>query len=161
MKKVSKVILSMFLALSVSLNLCIPTFASDRMPIETYESSRDDAPQEVKDLVAKLISFYGDEYTPDVIKHLADLKEISQQLFLVTGGVEKNGWTEGRRIRDWLVENGIDEDRIIVEEKAPDTAGNAANSFEILYKDYDVDTVSLITTQYHLKRGSILCGIIT
>ncbi|MDV4150423.1 YdcF family protein [Clostridium sp. AL.422] len=75
---------------------------------------------------------------------------------LVTGGVEKNGWTEGRRMRDWLVANGIDESRIIVEEAAPDTAGNATNSFEMLYKDYDVDSVSLITSQYHLKRGSLL-----
>jgi len=74
---------------------------------------------------------------------------------LVTGGVEKNGWTEGRRMRDWLIDNGIAEERIIVEEEARNTAGNAENSFEMLYKEYDVETVSLITSQYHLKRGSI------
>lgn len=75
---------------------------------------------------------------------------------LVTGGVEKNGWTEGRRMRDWLIENGIEAARIIVEEAAPDTAGNATNSFDMLYNDYDVDTVSIISSQYHIKRASIL-----
>ena len=74
---------------------------------------------------------------------------------LVTGGVEKNGWTEGERMHDWLVDNGLSEDRIIVENESSTTVENAANSFEILYNDYDVDTFSMITSQYHLKRGSI------
>lgn len=75
---------------------------------------------------------------------------------LVTGGVEKNGWTEGDRMHDWLIEHGVDESRILVENKAPDTAGNAANSFKILYGMDDVHTVSVISSQYHIKRGSIL-----
>ncbi|TQS71143.1 YdcF family protein [Ornithinibacillus gellani] len=74
---------------------------------------------------------------------------------LVTGGVEKNGWTEGDRMHDWLIENGLSEDRIIVENESATTVENAANSFEILYNDYDMDTFSMITSQYHLKRGSI------
>lgn len=74
---------------------------------------------------------------------------------LVTGGVEKNGWTEGDRMHDWLVEHGLSEDRIIVENESSTTVENAANSFEILYNDYDMDTFSMITSQYHLKRGSI------
>lgn len=90
----------------------------------------------------------------EVAKASAD--KYPESYVLVTGGVEKNGWTEGERMHDWLVENGVSTERIIVEQKAPDTAGNATNSFEMLYKDYDVDSVSLISTQYHVKRGSIL-----
>lgn len=76
---------------------------------------------------------------------------------LVTGGVEKNGHTEGELMSKWLIEQGIDDSRIIVETKAPDTAGNAANSFEMLYTEYkDIKSCSLITSQYHLKRGSLL-----
>lgn len=74
---------------------------------------------------------------------------------LVTGGVEKNGWTEGDRMHDWLVDHGLAEDRIIVENESSTTVENAANSFEILYNNYDIDTFSMITSQYHLKRGSI------
>src|SRR5699024_1952605 len=67
----------------------------------------------------------------------------------------QNGWTEGDRMHDWLLDHGISEDRIIVENEASNTVGNAANSFEIMYGDYDIDTFSMITSQYHLKRGSI------
>lgn len=74
---------------------------------------------------------------------------------LVTGGVEKNGWTEGDRMKDWLVANGLSEDRIIVENESSKTVENAAFSYDILYNDYNIETVSLITSQYHLKRGSI------
>src|SRR5699024_1916352 len=74
---------------------------------------------------------------------------------LVTGGVEKNGWTEGDRMHDWLVDHGLSEDRIIVENESSTTVENAANSFEILYNDYNIDSFSMITSQYHLKRGSI------
>lgn len=84
------------------------------------------------------------------------LDKYPQSRIVVTGGVEKNGWTEGVRMRDWLVANGIDESRIYVENKAPDTAGNATYSFDILYKAGDIKTVSLISSQYHLRRGSIL-----
>ncbi|HLS09510.1 YdcF family protein [Lentibacillus sp.] len=74
---------------------------------------------------------------------------------LVTGGVEKNGWTEGDRMHDWLVDHGLSEDRIIVENESSNTVENASNSFDILYNDYDIDTFSMISSQYHLKRGSI------
>lgn len=70
----------------------------------------------------------------------ASLDEYPEARVLVTGGVEKNGWTEGVRMHDWLVENGIDDGRIYIENKAPDTAGNATNSFEILYNDTDVNS---------------------
>lgn len=75
---------------------------------------------------------------------------------LVTGGVEKNGWTEGDRMHDWLVDHGLSEDRIIVENESSNTVENASNSFEILYNQYDdIDSFSMITSQYHLKRSSI------
>lgn len=86
---------------------------------------------------------------------LKSAEKYPDSYILVTGGVEKNGWTEGDRMHDWLVEHGVSEERIIVENEASNTVGNAANSFEIMYNDYDIDTFSMITSQYHLKRGSI------
>jgi len=74
---------------------------------------------------------------------------------LVTGGVERNGWTEGDRMHDWLVDHGISEDRIIVENESSNTVENASFSFDYLYNDYDIETVSLISSQYHIKRASI------
>ncbi|MFD2210156.1 YdcF family protein [Virgibacillus halophilus] len=87
---------------------------------------------------------------------LNSAKKYPDSYVLVTGGVEKNGWTEGERMHDWLVDHGLSEDRIIVEKESANTAQNAAYSFDILYNDYDISTVSLISSQYHIKRGSIL-----
>lgn len=74
---------------------------------------------------------------------------------LVTGGVMKNGWTEGDRMRDWLVANGLPMERIIVENKSANTVQNASFSYDILYNDYNIKTASIISSQYHLKRASI------
>lgn len=86
---------------------------------------------------------------------LSSAEKYPNSYVLVTGGVEKNGWTEGDRMHDWLVSHGLSEDRIIVENESSNTVENASNSFDILYNDYDIDTFSMITSQYHLKRGSI------
>lgn len=86
---------------------------------------------------------------------LSSAEKYPNSYVLVTGGVEKNGWTEGDRMHDWLVDHGLSEDRIIVENESSNTVENASNSFDILYNDYDIDTFSMITSQYHLKRGSI------
>lgn len=219
-KKMMKALISAAVVFSIGLGTMTLTHAAG--------TNRDDISTDTKNLISKIINFYSEEYRPDIIKHLEDLKvenpeyhdlwkpiidywdwierdmvenidvapdgienpakhafivlgfalnsngtmtdeligrlevakasalKYPESYILVTGGVEKNGWTEGRRMRDWLKEQGIAETRIIVEEKAPDTAGNATNSFKMLYEDYDVDSVSLITSQYHLKRGSIL-----
>lgn len=74
---------------------------------------------------------------------------------LVTGGVMKNGWTEGDRMRDWLLANGLPIERIIVENKSANTVQNASFSYDILYNDYNIKTASIISSQYHLKRASI------
>lgn len=87
---------------------------------------------------------------------LASAQKYPNSYVLVTGGVEKNGWTEGQRMHDWLVEHGVAEERILVETEAADTAGNAQNSFKILYNMPNIKTISMITSQYHLKRGTIL-----
>lgn len=98
-----------------------------------------------------------DELVSRLETALSTIKEYPDNYILVTGGVEQNGYTEGQRMYEWLVENGVNKNKIIVETKAPDTAGNATNSFEMLYTDYtDIKSCSLITSQYHLKRGSIL-----
>lgn len=86
---------------------------------------------------------------------LNSAKKYPNSYVLVTGGVEKNGWTEGDRMHDWLVANGLPEERIIVENKSANTVQNASFSYDILYNDYNIKTVSIITSQYHLKRASI------
>ena len=87
---------------------------------------------------------------------LASAQKYPNSYILVTGGVKKNGWTEGDRMHDWLVEHGVADNRILVENKSANTAQNAEFSFDILYNHPTIKSISMITSQYHLKRGTIL-----
>ena len=86
---------------------------------------------------------------------LASAQKYPNSYVLVTGGVEKNGWTEGQRMHDWLVEHGVAEERILVETEAADTAGmhKIALKFfiicQILNHINDYQSISL-------ERGTIL-----
>ena len=75
------------------------------------------------------------------------------------GGTAKNNpdVTEGGLMGEWMLEHGLDEKRLIVENQSKTTAENASNSYDILLKDYpQVDSVALISSSYHIAWGSLL-----
>ncbi len=75
------------------------------------------------------------------------------------GGTAKNNpdVTEGGLMGEWLLAQGLDESRLIVENRAPDTVGNAKYTYEILKEKYpQVGSVVLVTSDYHVSRGCIL-----
>lgn len=75
---------------------------------------------------------------------------------LVTGGNAKSGVTEGQAMHDWLVANGIPEDRITSETKASSTVGNAKYSIAILATRPAVTSYTLISDASHLRRAGVL-----
>lgn len=81
-----------------------------------------------------------------------------QAYFYVTGGVPQNGHTEGELMKAWLLEHGVPANQVFAETAAPDTAGNAANTFAMIYEntELNIKTASVITSGYHLKRGALL-----
>lgn len=75
------------------------------------------------------------------------------------GGTAKDNpdVTEGGLMGEWMLEHGLDEKRLIVENQSKTTAENASNSYDILLKDYpQVDSVALISSSYHIAWGSLL-----
>jgi uncharacterized SAM-binding protein YcdF (DUF218 family) len=57
----------------------------------------------------------------------------------------------------WLIEKGVNEDRIIVESRAADTVGNAVYTYEILQEKYpQVTSIVLVSSDYHVSRGCLL-----
>ena len=78
----------------------------------------------------------------------------------VTGGGTASGnkdVTEGGLMGDWLLENGLAPERLIRETRASDTVGNARYTYDILATTYPtVDKVVIVTSDYHIPRGSIL-----
>ena len=53
----------------------------------------------------------------------------------------------------WLIEHGIDENRIIVENRAPTTVGNATNTFALLKEKPEVKSIAMISSASHIQRA--------
>lgn len=77
----------------------------------------------------------------------------------VTGAAVSTNMPEAIAMKNWLVERGIDSQRIIMEMKARDTVGNYVNIAPML-EERKVIKVMLVTVYYHLNRSSILADSI-
>ena len=79
---------------------------------------------------------------------------------VVTGGgtaANNPDVTEGGLMGQWLLDQGLDESRLIIENKAPNTVGNAENTYKILNEQYpQVKSLVMVTSDYHVPRGCIL-----
>lgn len=65
--------------------------------------------------------------------------------------------TEAGEMARWLVENGIAESRILVEDKSMSTTQNAALSYELIReKCPEVTSLAMITSDYHIPWGILL-----
>src|SRR5919107_1620556 len=74
---------------------------------------------------------------------------------MVTGGQPQAGVTEGDVMTKWLVDKGIDRDRILIEDKSKDTVGNVLNVADLL-KRHTADAVILVTSASHMRRARTL-----
>ena len=82
----------------------------------------------------------------------------NSKIFLTGGGTAKNNKnvTEAGQMKDYLVKiRGLKKNRIITEEKAMSTIQNAKNTMKLLY-DNNITTITVITSDYHIRRGNIL-----
>ena len=60
---------------------------------------------------------------------------------------------------EWLIQNGISPERIIVEDKSLTTAQNAMYTFDILMKEHpQVRELAVISSNYHIATGTVLFG---
>ena len=75
------------------------------------------------------------------------------------GGTAKNNpdATEADQMAAWLIEQGLDESRIIVENKSKSTVQNAQFTYAILRASYpQIKHLCMVTSDYHIQRGSLL-----
>ena len=81
-------------------------------------------------------------------------------LIVCTGGgtaAENESATEAGKMAEWLIENGIAEDRVIVEDKSLTTAQNAIYTFDILAERYpQVKELVIVSSDYHIATGTLL-----
>ena len=79
-----------------------------------------------------------------------------------TGGgtaSENPSATEAGCMAQWLIDNGIDSSRVIVEDKSITTAQNAMFTFDILAEKYpQVSQLAIVSSDYHIATGVLLFG---
>ncbi|NLG05894.1 MAG: YdcF family protein [Clostridia bacterium] len=64
--------------------------------------------------------------------------------------------SEAQCIRDYLVNQGIDAKRILMEDQSTSTEENLRNSFELIPQD--AETVGILTNGFHIYRSLLIAG---
>lgn len=103
---------------------------------------------------------------PELIRRLQTglnfLNKYPAAFVAVTGGptAEKNKTaTEARAMADWLIKYGVDQNKILVDDKAMTTVENCQNVYAELVnnsKYKNVNKIAIVTSDYHIRRGSLL-----
>lgn len=83
---------------------------------------------------------------------LAVANKYPNSKIIVTGGVPKQGITESKAMKEWLISNGIAEERILTENKSTDTVENALFTTAIFEKE-GLKDVTLVTSASHMRRA--------
>ncbi len=83
-------------------------------------------------------------------------------LIVCTGGGTAAGnrnATEAGKMAEWLIENGIAPERVIIEDRSLTTAQNAIFTFDILTERYpQVRQLAIVSSDYHIPTGTLLFG---
>ena len=91
---------------------------------------------------------------------LASAEKYPNAFIVCTGGgtaSENENATEAGKMAEWLIENGLDEKRIIVEDNSLTTAQNAIYTFDILMEKYpQVKQLAIVSSDYHIATGTLL-----
>ena len=102
----------------------------------------------------------------ELIERLKVLLRASEQypnaIIVCTGGgtaADDPSATEAGRMAEWLVSQGVDSARVIVEDHSVTTAQNAIYTFDILEERYpQVKQIAVISSDYHIATGTLLFG---
>ncbi|MCR5567273.1 MAG: YdcF family protein [Clostridiales bacterium] len=90
----------------------------------------------------------------------ASAEKYPNALVVCTGGgtaAENPDATEAGEMAKWLVENGVDPRRVIVENRSLTTAQNAICTRQILTEQYpQVKQLAIISSDYHIATGILL-----
>ena len=91
---------------------------------------------------------------------LSSARKYPKAYIVCTGGgtaLENDAATEAGEMAKWLVANGIDKKRVIVEDNSLTTAQNAIFSYDILTTQYpDVKYIAIVSSDYHIATGTLL-----
>ena len=73
-------------------------------------------------------------------------------ILLLSGGAVQNKYNEAYEMKRYLVERGVDEDRLVALDKAKDTVGNIIEFTEYIQSGH-FDSMCIVTSKVHLPRA--------
>ena len=90
----------------------------------------------------------------------ASAEKYPNALIVCTGGGTASGnpeATEAGEMAKWLTGNGVDPQRVIVEDRSLTTAQNAIYTYRILTEQYpQVKQLAIVSSDYHIATGTLL-----
>ncbi len=93
---------------------------------------------------------------------LASADKYPNAFIVCTGGgtaAENASATEAGKMAEWLIDNGVDPQRVIVEDRSLTTAQNAIFTYQILTEQFpQVKHLAIVSSDYHIATGALLFG---
>ncbi len=134
--------------------------------IPIIKNARTDRDAERPYVIVLGAAVYGDSPSLTLVRRLQGaldyLKRYPDSVAIVSGGMGKGeNITEAKAMHDWLVRNGIAEERIIQEPRATSTKENLAYSFDLIRErgDDPDGNVAIVSSAYHLFRAKSMARL--
>jgi vancomycin permeability regulator SanA len=77
------------------------------------------------------------------------------QHLIVSGGLGKEGFKEGDKMREYLLQSGIPDSVILVDNQGDNTKKSVANSI-VLCRKYGYDSLIVVSQYFHITRSKML-----
>jgi len=77
---------------------------------------------------------------------------LAPEIIVAGGGGDDEPVSEARAMRDWLVAQGVPEERVHMEDTSTDTRENFSNAMAIM-ADRGWRTAAVVTNDYHMERA--------
>ena len=131
--------------------------------IPIIKNARTDKDDRRPYLVVLGAAVYGDRPSLTLVRRLEGaldyLQRYPESTAIVSGGMGPGETiTEAQAMRDWLIAQGVDEGRILLEDQATSTKENLEYSFAIIRHrgDDPNGNVAIVSSAYHLYRAKLM-----
>lgn len=134
--------------------------------VPIIRNARTDKDAERPYLIVLGAAVYQDQPSLTLVRRLEGARDYlnacPESVAIVSGGMGPGETvTEAEAMRRWLIENGIDGERVLLEPRATSTKENLAFSFEIIRErgDEPDGNVAIASSAYHLYRAKSMARL--
>lgn len=144
----------------MSLFLIIVIFAIFLLGVDIKSFGKNAKPKRSDCIIVLGCSVYGTEPSPFLKGRLGEAERLYREGYadyiIVSGGQGKGEHiSEAEAMKTYLEEQGIDSEKIVMEDKSTSTYENIKNSKEVM-KEMGFSGAIIVSNEFHLKRASYI-----